>query len=69
VKVNAAKYIEVLEAKVKIHMQITGATIFQQDSARCHTARVVKRWFEDNDVELLHNWPSNSPDLNVIENC
>jgi transposase len=69
VKVNAAKYIEVLEAKVKIHMQISGASVFQQDSAPCHTARVVKQWFIDNDVELLSNWPSNSPDLNVIENC
>jgi len=68
-KVNAAKYIEVLEAKVKIHMQITGATVFQQDSAPCHTAKVVKKWFVDNGVEILPNWPSNSPDLNVIENC
>lgn len=69
VKVNAEKYIEVLDAKVKLHMQITGSTIFQQDSAPCHTAKVVKKWFIDNGVELLPNWPSNSPDLNVIENC
>jgi len=69
VKVNAARYIEVLHAKVKIHMQITGATIFQQDSAPCHTAQVVKKWLSDNDVETLTAWPSNSPDLNVIENC
>jgi transposase len=69
VKVNAAKYIEVLDAKVKIHMQISGATVFQQDSAPCHTAKVVKKWFADNKVKLLQSWPANSPDLNVIENC
>ena len=68
VKVNAAKYIEVLDAKVKLHMQISRATVMQQDSAPCHTAKIVKRWFQDN-VEILENWPSNSPDLNVIENC
>lgn len=69
VRVNAAEYIRVLNAKVKVHMNITGATIFQQDSAPCHTAAVVQRWFNDNDVECLRNWPSNSADLNVIENC
>jgi transposase len=69
VKVNSAKYIEVLDTKVKIHMHITGSTILQQDSAPCHTAKVVKKWFEDNHVQVLSNWPSNSPDLNVIENC
>jgi len=60
---------DLLEAKVQIYMQITGAKIFHQDSAPCHTAKVVKKWFVDNRVELLPNWPSNSPDFNVIENC
>jgi len=69
VKVNAAEYIKVLDSKVKLHMNITGSTLFQQDSAPCHTARVVKKWFEDNSVKLLADWPPNSPDLNVIETC
>lgn len=69
VKVNAAIYISVLDQKLKNHMVLSGATLFQQDSAPCHTAKVVKKWFRDNDVETLDNWPSNSPDLNVIENC
>jgi transposase len=68
-KVNAKKYLEVLESKLQIHMNISGATIMQQDSATCHTAKIVKKWFSDNNIELLSNWPSNSPDLNVIENC
>lgn len=33
-----------------------------------HTARSVKKWLSDNSINLL-DWPSSSPDLNVIENC
>ena len=66
VKLNAAKYIEVLEVKVKIHMQITGSTIFQQESAPCHTGKAVKKWCDENGLENLSNWPSNSPDLKVV---
>ena len=69
VKINAAKYVEVLESKLKIHMTLTNTSIFQQDSAPCHTAKVVKKWLKDNSVQVLENWPPNSPDLNVIENC
>jgi hypothetical protein len=68
-KVNATKYVAVLQNKLVLHMNISGTTIMQQDSAPCHTARIVKKWFADNNVQLLLNWPPNSPDLNVIENC
>ena len=40
---------------------------FQQDSAPCHKAKIVMKWFEDKGVEVL-KWPGNSPDLNPIEN-
>ena len=40
--------------------------IFQQDSAPCHSAKSVKRWFAQNGVEVLP-WPGNSPDMNPIE--
>jgi predicted transcriptional regulator len=69
VRVNAAMYVRVLDEKLKVHMNITGATIFQQDSAPSHTAKVVQHWFKDNNIQTLLNWPPNSPDLNVIENC
>jgi hypothetical protein len=68
-RVNAVKYISVMNSKVKLHMNISCTTIFQQDSAPCHTAKTVRKWFAENRIKLLENWPSNSPDLNVIENC
>ena len=61
-RVNAAYYIFVLSDKVKLHMHISGTTLFQQDSAPCHTAHITKKWFKDNGIELLEDWPSNSPD-------
>ena len=43
-----------------------GAYLFQQDGATCHTARRTRQWLSTR-VKRLANWPSNSPDLNVIE--
>lgn len=40
--------------------------VFQQDGASCHTAKLTKKWFGDNDINVL-SWPSSSPDLNIIE--
>jgi transposase len=41
---------------------------FQDDNAPVHTARAVMRWFKKEDILELPNWPSQSPDLNPIEN-
>lgn len=40
--------------------------IFQQDGAACRTAKTTKKWFGNNNTKVL-SWPSNSPNLNVIE--
>lgn len=42
-------------------------SIFMQDNAPVHTAKIVKCWFEEMGYELLKPWPPNSPDLNPIE--
>lgn len=67
--VNAAKYQQILQncllpsiAKLNVGENY----IFQQDSAACHTTKTTKKWFGDHNVSVL-SWPSNSPDLNVIE--
>jgi len=40
--------------------------LFQQDSARPHTARVTMDYLEQNDINVLP-WPSKLPDLNPIK--
>jgi|GWRWMinimDraft_10_1066017.scaffolds.fasta_scaffold02164_1 transposase len=42
--------------------------IFEQDGARVHTAAVAMNFFRANDIPVL-DWPGNSADLSIIENC
>jgi transposase len=39
---------------------------FMQNNASIHTAKKVKKWFEDEAI-LIIDWPSYSPDLNPIK--
>jgi hypothetical protein len=42
--------------------------VFQDDNAPIQTAGTVLSWFEKHEGELQHLlWPTQSPDLNVIE--
>ena len=40
----------------------------QQYNARAHNSILSKTWFSENGLEILENWPPNSPDINIIEN-
>ena len=41
---------------------------FMQDGASCHTAILIKDWFDWVGIDYIKDWPGNSPDLNPIEN-
>ncbi|GFV28793.1 transposable element Tcb1 transposase [Trichonephila clavipes] len=65
---NSQRYIsEVLEPVVLPYLQGLATAIFQQDYARPHVARILKRFFVNHEIELLP-WPARSPDLSPIEN-
>ena len=46
---------------------VNGDFIFQNDNDPKHTAGVVKQFFEEEYITVL-SWPSQSPDINPIEN-
>ena len=64
---NASQYIGVLNDHLLNFMSIHGCTTFQQDSALCHKAKSVMKWFQIKNVRVL-KWPGNPFDLNSIEN-
>ena len=39
-----------------------------QDNAPEHNSILSKTWFSENALEILENWPRNSPDINFIGN-
>lgn len=50
-------------------MYPVGDGYFQLDHAPCHTASIVVRWFDEYEADFTFlRWPTQSPDLNPIEN-
>ena len=43
--------------------------LFQQDNARCHTAAGTAAYLARRRINVLPDWPAQSPDLNPIENA
>ena len=66
-RMNAVKYISNLTEYMLPTMEIHDCQYFLQDKAPCHTAKVVKKFFIDNNINII-DWPGNSPDINPIEN-
>lgn len=67
--INAVKYQQILQNSLLPSIETLNVGenfIFQQDGAPCHTAKTTKKWLSDHKINIL-SWPSNSPDLNVIE--
>ena len=68
VTVNKDRYLELLSEHLYECFQRCQSEIFMQDGAPCHTAKLIKEWFDFVQVKFIKDWPGNSPDLNPIEN-
>ena len=68
--VDSLKYLLILEGYLIQEMRILypEGYILQQDNAPPHVSRSTKNFFVDHGLEIMSDWPPNSPDLNPIEN-
>ena len=69
-RMNALMYRDILNEKLmkQIHsFQFENGFVFQQDNDPKHTSKMMKKWYEDNEIDVM-KLPSQSPDLNSIEN-
>lgn len=69
--INALKYIDILENNlwtvVARHFPQDNY-VFQDDNTPVHRTHTVRTYMEETDIHHME-WPAQSPDLNVIENC
>ena len=69
-KMNHKDYINILEDNLLPFIQENYSTNhykFQDDNAPVHTAKNVKKWMSEKGLILLEDWPSQSPDLNIVK--
>ena len=68
-KMNAVEYKNILENVLLPYAEedMPLRWVFQQDNDPKHTSKLVKKCIEDQKINLM-TWPSQSPDLNPIEN-
>ena len=69
-RMNGSMYREILEKNLQKSATSLGHGwnfVLQHDNDPKHTAKLTKEWFENNGTSTL-NWPSQSSDLNPIEN-
>lgn len=65
--IDADYYINILINYLLPYIPDSNRYKFQQDNARPHTAKKTKSWLANFGVNLLEDWPADSPDINPIE--
>ena len=67
--INAEKYISLLKtyAVPIMKLNLKPGFHFVQDNCSCHVAKKTKKFLNTQNFNVL-NWPSKSPDLNIMEN-
>ena len=67
-KINTTVYKEIFKKHVpNLRTAINQPTLFMQDNAPWHSAKFVKTFIPEQDVTVM-KWPSQSTDMNPIEN-
>ena len=64
--INSIKYLQILQESLLLEMFL--GEKLQQDNAHARNSIFSKTRFSENGLEILENWPPNSPDINIIEN-
>ena len=65
---NSENYMKVLKSFALPIMKLNYKDIvFVQDNSSIHTSKKLQTFFKDENLKVLQ-WPSKSPDINIIEN-
>lgn len=64
---NSEKYVSILETNILDMVFDNPEFIFQDDNDPKHRSNYTTHWKKSYNIKCL-DWPSNSPDLNPIEN-
>lgn len=69
---NSQKYVNILRYRafpaLRARYGSLNGLIYQDDNSRIHTAEIAQTYIRGREFEAHLEWPSYSPDLNIIEN-